>query len=125
MQGTSEQEKSVEPSTTPEEWAKQAASATLAADVLAYSAHLYGNCQNNTYEGTRNFVPPFESLNLVKGSAYSCPVCGVTFQNKTKFRTHYMIHTGEKPFQCPHCSYKCRQNYSLQMHIKNQHETDN
>ena len=52
---------------------------------------------------------------------YVCPVCGKEFPDKTVFRTHYMIHTGEKPFACPHCPYKTNQKSHLKTHIVGKH----
>ncbi|WAR18155.1 ZNF84-like protein [Mya arenaria] len=34
---------------------------------------------------------------------YICNVCQKMFRNKAKMANHYMIHTGEKPFQCETC----------------------
>lgn len=56
---------------------------------------------------------------------YICPVCSKTFQNKKDFRRHYMIHTGEKPFSCPHCSYRARLKSNMKAHIFSRHCQDN
>ena len=32
-----------------------------------------------------------------------------------------MRHTGDKPYQCPHCSYACIQAVSLKLHLKSKH----
>lgn len=50
-----------------------------------------------------------------------CPVCGKEFPSKAKFRTHYMIHTGEKPFACSFCDYKAIQASDVRKHIRYKH----
>ena len=50
-----------------------------------------------------------------------CSVCGHKARDKTDLRKHYYIHTGEKPYHCPHCPYQARQSSSLYSHIKKKH----
>ncbi len=30
---------------------------------------------------------------------------------------HMRYHTGEKPFKCPHCEYRCREDNNLKLHV--------
>lgn len=63
------------------------------------------------------------------GSAASsvvvCPVCGKQLSGrngKQKLQYHMLTHTGEKPFQCPYCSYRAALKFNLVSHIKNIHK---
>ena len=51
-----------------------------------------------------------------------CRECNLKCQSKFSFITHYRIHTGEKPFACPHCSYRGNQKSNLTVHLKNKHK---
>ena len=33
-----------------------------------------------------------------------------------------MIHTGEKPYKCPHCQYSAKQNAHIKTHIGYKHK---
>lgn len=53
-----------------------------------------------------------------------CPVCQKLFTGRNKrqhLHYHMMTHTGEKPFQCPHCSHRANRVCNLKMHIKAKH----
>ncbi|XP_018023132.1 protein tramtrack, beta isoform isoform X6 [Hyalella azteca] len=72
-------------------------------------------------------VMPFEELLAHRHlwgseSGFLCPVCGKIFNNKKDFRRHYMIHTGEKPYPCPHCPYRARQMVALRGHLSLKHK---
>ncbi|XP_018023147.1 broad-complex core protein isoforms 1/2/3/4/5 isoform X17 [Hyalella azteca] len=69
---------------------------------------------------------PFDQLPRIEVSdprmQYACPLCPKEFNNKKDFRRHYMVHTGEKPFPCPHCPYSARQYSSLKSHLFFKHK---
>lgn len=71
-------------------------------------------------------ILPFDQLPRIEPidprMHYSCPVCCKEFNNKKDFRRHYMVHTGEKPFPCPHCPYSARQYSSLKSHLFFRHK---
>lgn len=46
-----------------------------------------------------------------------CLFCRKSFMCKTHLDRHVRVHTGEKPFSCPHCSYKASQKGSVKRHI--------
>ncbi|XP_019639574.1 PREDICTED: zinc finger protein 808-like [Branchiostoma belcheri] len=49
---------------------------------------------------------------------YKCPDCGHTFRTVSLLRLHVRRkHTGERPFQCPHCSYAALVSSHLERHI--------
>ena len=46
---------------------------------------------------------------------HECLECGKRFPTPSKLQRHSFIHTGEKPFSCPHCA----KSYSQLVHLKN------
>ncbi|XP_071528415.1 uncharacterized protein [Panulirus ornatus] len=58
------------------------------------------------------------------GSPLPCPECGREFHglNKKFLLTRHMItHTGEKPYQCPHCPYRANVSSNLTRHLRTVH----
>lgn len=55
------------------------------------------------------------------GRSHSCPFCFKHFYGSVDLERHKRTHTGEKPFACPHCSYRATQLGNLQRHIKSKH----
>ncbi|KAF1355518.1 hypothetical protein BDV97DRAFT_283574, partial [Delphinella strobiligena] len=56
---------------------------------------------------------------------YYCPHpgCGSGFTRRSNMEVHSLVHTGGKPFKCPHapCRYSFRRNGELTAHVKNVH----
>ena len=53
---------------------------------------------------------------------FACPFCNRIFTQKRITEEHMRIHTGEKPFICPHCDYSCAKKCNLVRHMKKYHE---
>merc|ERR1712200_136754 len=54
---------------------------------------------------------------------YACPVCGKQFRVKQMLENHYVVHTGEKPWHCPICTFKCNRRDNLNLHTRKVHKT--
>lgn len=70
-------------------------------------------------------VVPIEKLNLNNlmkdNKMIMCPVCGRSFPGSYKFKRHYIIHTGEKPFGCSFCPFRCNHKDNLKVHVVMKH----
>ncbi|XP_064093114.1 longitudinals lacking protein, isoforms H/M/V-like isoform X16 [Macrobrachium nipponense] len=63
---------------------------------------------------------------LMREFNYRCQYefCKKGFHYKTDFIRHQRVHTGEKPFGCPHCSFRSAQKGNLRSHVLRFHKTD-
>ena len=54
---------------------------------------------------------------------YACdwPQCGKAFISGTDLTRHTLTHTGEKPFKCLYCSFKCARKGNLFVHMAGAH----
>ncbi|KAI5637204.1 zinc-finger double domain-containing protein [Phthorimaea operculella] len=57
----------------------------------------------------------------VKERKEICSICGRGFTEKKILRNHMRTHTGERPFQCPHCDSKFTQKTAMVTHVKKIH----
>lgn len=73
----------------------------------------------------RHDYVPFEELTPLPTVSlkmnFRCPVCDKEFYNKTDFKRHYMIHTGERPFGCPYCKLRAVKRSAVKHHIALKH----
>ena len=52
---------------------------------------------------------------------FECDVCQKQFYNKTDWKRHYRVHTGERPYKCNQCDMSFKENGHLASHIKHIH----
>ena len=65
-----------------------------------------------------------DDIDVRPEKSLQCSVCQAKFSgSKRKYllNRHMFIHTGEKPFQCPHCPHSCNRKENLQLHIYAKH----
>ena len=63
--------------------------------------------------------PGGEDLRM--NSGYICPDCGKFFSYRSKYRQHRVVHTGDKPYNCPKCGVCYNRKFSLNRHLINFH----
>ncbi|KAK3869711.1 hypothetical protein Pcinc_025004 [Petrolisthes cinctipes] len=63
----------------------------------------------------------FTSAKLASHTKNVCPYCNKRFYCNAHFIRHQRIHTGEKPYKCPHCDYSSTQKGNLKGHIGKRH----
>ena len=51
----------------------------------------------------------------------ACPVCGKNISRKDNLKAHLRLHTGERPYPCPHCPYRSNEPGNLRKHVHAHH----
>uniref|UniRef100_A0A8C1J8F6 Zinc finger protein 711 n=1 Tax=Cyprinus carpio TaxID=7962 RepID=A0A8C1J8F6_CYPCA len=59
-----------------------------------------------------------------KNFAHVCVECAKGFRHPSELKKHMRTHTGEKPYHCEHCDFRCADQSNLKTHIKSKHGTD-
>lgn len=52
---------------------------------------------------------------------HQCPSCSKAFVLGTDLKRHLLVHTGEKPFRCPHCPHRANRKGNMMVHVMNKH----
>ena len=79
-----------------------------------------GKC--TTGGGASSSTAPYYSS--TSSEVLHCSVCNHSFQGSKRrylLNRHMFIHTGVKPFQCPHCPHSTNRKENLQQHIFAKH----
>ncbi|GJQ80603.1 putative zinc finger protein 711 [Trypoxylus dichotomus] len=53
---------------------------------------------------------------------FPCVSCGKNFSTLNQFNKHNAIHTNNRPYECPHCTYKSKSKYVLKGHLFRRHK---
>ncbi|XP_035638330.1 zinc finger protein 711-like [Oncorhynchus keta] len=56
-----------------------------------------------------------------KSFAHVCVECAKGFRHPSELKKHVRTHTGEKPYHCQHCEFRCADQSNLKTHIKSKH----
>ena len=67
---------------------------------------------------TSEYRKRHERLIHLKERPCVCEVCGRSYQDKKQLNIHIRTHTGEKPYACEHCEYRCNRYDYLKKHLK-------
>ncbi|KAJ7995944.1 hypothetical protein DPEC_G00231960 [Dallia pectoralis] len=56
-----------------------------------------------------------------KSFAHVCVECAKGFRHPSELKKHMRTHTGEKPYRCSHCEFRCADQSNLKTHVKSKH----
>ncbi|XP_071528450.1 uncharacterized protein [Panulirus ornatus] len=95
---------------------------------LGFPAHL--NFSTSDSSSQQNAPGGVASVHLVGVSPrrllgvprrHPCPQCTRAFTSLRDLNRHFLTHTGEKPYQCPHCPHRANRKGNLKTHIRALH----
>jgi len=74
--------------------------------------------ESMAYEGDPNNPGSIK----MRDGRYCCPYCTITKGSVMAIRRHLVIHTGEKPYNCPYCPAKFNQKFNCNKHVRKFHD---
>ena len=94
---------------------------------LTFTLFTFSATATTQYDNDPEWMPDSEDLGqgqpqrftLTKGSAdgkkFSCHFCPKTFKFASSINRHLRTHTGEKPYKCKLCSFRCNREHNLKV----------
>merc|ERR1712142_559225 len=86
---------------------------------ILLSAAEHGSSPEDSNDSVKSESSP--NIKTLSQLDSNCPECGKHFEKRDKLKRHYIIHTGEKPFECDDCDKKFGRKDSLTNHKKTKH----
>ncbi|XP_063629090.1 zinc finger protein 37-like isoform X1 [Cydia splendana] len=86
-----------------------------------YRCHICGKYLSKA-QGLKYHLDMHNNVKLPKTK--KCNICGRLFLSNRILRYHTYTHTGERPYQCPHCETAFSQPHCLRIHLMKQHNID-
>ena len=72
-------------------------------------------------------APPMQPLPLqflhTDTGKVKCEICGKELGNRRSLARHHKLHSGERPYECPHCKQRFIQKYNCRKHVE-RHERE-
>ncbi|GJQ80604.1 hypothetical protein Trydic_g20007 [Trypoxylus dichotomus] len=79
--------------------------------------------QHNMIVDMNDIVPDGANVeDPLKVDKFPCLFCEKKFNTLNQLNTHNLIHTGDRPYACSHCTYKCKNKYLLKGHLFRRHD---
>ena len=88
--------------------------------LLKHTKNKNFNCNNCDYRGATKYYLQ-KHMEIHAEAKLNCTHCGKAFRQPGALKSHTMTHTGERPYACTECSYRCIQPYDLRKHFLKQH----
>ncbi|KRT78167.1 zinc finger protein, partial [Oryctes borbonicus] len=62
------------------------------------------------------------AIDPLRTEKFPCILCGKSFNTQYQFNKHNLIHSDNRPYACPHCTYKSKSKYLLKTHLFRRHK---